>query len=668
MAVLPMQRITICALKKDRKKILELLQRREIVEINTNLLEDSVFCKSDVTAAQNLLNKNISTAKESLKILDTYVPDKKSKFAALNGRTKITPEAYDEFFAKHDDILNTANKVCSLTKQIAEQKAEILKLKTQWEMLSAWTTLDIPMNFTGTKYTLSFIGTLPNTWDLDSVYEQLADQMPLNVDIISSSREQTCIFVLCAREKSDAVSEKLRSIGFSYAAISIDKAPAQQRKDIENSIVEAENIIAKAKEKIESYADRKDDIRFLIDYDTMRAEKYSVINKLSQSKNTFIMTGYIPEKERQAIETSLSERFELAVEFEKPDEKEDVPVKLENNGFAQPLESVVESFSLPGKDEVDPTMVMSLFYYMLFGLMLSDAVYGAIIALSCASIMFFFRKTLESSMRNTLKMFFFCGLSTMFWGIMFGTYLGDIVDVVSETFFGNKVTIPPVWFYPVNEPMRMLVVSMAIGIVHLFTALGMKVYLLIRKKDFKAIVYDVLFWYFLLIGCILKLLSMQMFIDILGLKFILPNIVGNIAGIVAIAAAVGITLTNGRDSKNPFKRFLKGIYALYGITGYLSDVLSYSRLLALGLATGVIGSVVNKMASMTSGLGIFGVILFVIIVVFGHAFNIGINALGAYVHTNRLQYVEFFGKFYSGGRRKFNPFSTKTKYYKFKEE
>ncbi|HAN21998.1 MAG: V-type ATP synthase subunit I [Clostridiales bacterium GWF2_36_10] len=668
MAVLPMQRITICALKKDRKKILEQLQRRGVIEIDMNLTEDNIFRKNDVSAAITVLNKNIATAKEALQILDSYVPIKKSMLGALNGRLEITPEEYDKFSLKHTSVENTTNKICMLVKQISEQKAEILKLKATWEMLYAWTTLDIPMNFSGTKYTSGFIGTLPNIWDLDSIYALLAEQMPINVDIISASREQTCIFVLCVKEKAQIVSEKLRAAGFSYASSTIDKAPAKQREDLENQIKQAENNITKAISKIETLVAQREDIRFFVDYETIRAEKYNVINQLSQSKNTFIMTGYIPEKEKSIIETELSSNFELALEFEQPKENEDVPVKLENNGFSAPLEGIVESYSLPGKSEIDPTTVMSLFYYMLFGLMLSDAVYGAVITLGCAFGLFFYRNKLENSMRNTLKMFFFCGISTVFWGVMFGSYLGDIVDVVSSTYFGKVLTIPPFWFFPVKEPMRMLVFAMLIGIIHLFSGLGMKLYQLFKQKDYKAIIYDVVFWYVLIFGCILKLLSMKMFADILGLKFILPSLIGNIAGIIAVVAAVGIITTNGRESKNPFKRFLKGLYALYGITGYLSDVLSYSRLLALGLATGVIASVINKMASMTSSLSIIGVVLFIIILLLGHTLNIGINLLGAYVHTNRLQYVEFFGKFYSGGSRKFNPFSVKTKYYKFKEE
>ncbi len=667
MAVLQMQRICICALKKERKQILELLQRRGVIEINDVIPEDSVFHKTDVSVTESLLEKNISSAKEALQILETYTTEKKSILAVLNGRNEVSTEMYDTFSSKHDVTVRAAARISNLAKEIAENKAEILKLQTQVEVLTPWIQLDVPMNFIGTKYTTSFIGTLPNTWTLEMIYESLADQTPLNVDIISSSREQTCIFILCTKDKADTVFEELRAIGFSHPNSANDKIPSEQLKELENQIKEAKLTIKRAEEEIESYMVIRDDIRFLQDYETLRAGKYEVISHLLQSKKVFVMTGYIPEAETNDIINMLNQRFEIAIELEQPSEDEEVPILLQNNGFSNPLEGTVEAFSLPGKGEIDPTMVMSLFYYMLFGLMLSDAGYGAIIAIGCGIGLHKFKDKLEDSMKRTLKMYLFCGISTIFWGIMFGSYFGDIVDVVSETFFGNKITIPPLWFFPVNEPMRMLTFSMFLGIIHLLTGLGMKMYQCIKQKDYKAVIYDVIFWFVLLISSVLLLLSMQMFIDILGVNFILPSAVGSIASIFAVISAIGIVLTNGRESRNPFKRFLKGLYALYGITGYLSDVLSYSRLLALGLATGVICTVINKMAAMTAG-GIPGVIAFIIIVILGHTLNIGINALGAYVHTNRLQYVEFFGKFYGGGGRKFNPFHVNTKYFKFKEK
>lgn len=667
MAVLQMQRIFICALKKNRKQILELLQRRGVIEICDTIPEDSVFRKTDVSKLKSSFEKNVSIAKEASEILASYSTEKQSMLSALQGRSEITTETYDAFSSRYESTVRVAHRINALNKEIVETNAEILKLHTQMEILTPWMGLDIPMNFTGTKQTASFIGTLPHMWTLEMIYEKLANDMPFNVDIISTSKDQTCIFVLCKKDKANSVYETLRSMEFSLPSISFSKAPSEQLDDLNQQLGVAHNAIKKAEEEIKSYHEQKEDLLFLQDYDTMRADKYDVIGHLLQSKNVFVMTGYIPEKYANTLVEELNSTFELSVELEQPSPKDNVPVLLENNGFSRPLEGIVAAYSPPGKGEIDPTFMMSLFYYVLFGLMLSDVGYGGIIALACAVLLFKFRKTIEAPMKNTLKMYLYCGISTIFWGIMFGSYFGDIVAVVSETYFGRQIVVPPLWFVPMGQPMRMLTFSMLIGIIHLFAGLFMRLYQLLKVKDIKAIFYDVVFWLVLLSSSIVLLLSMDMIIDILGVNFKVPSAIASVAGYIAIAAAIGIVLTNGRESKNPFKRFLKGLYALYGISGYLSDVLSYSRLLALGLATGVIGTVINKMASMVGG-GFIGPVLFMVIFVVGHTLNLAINALGAYVHTNRLQYVEFFGKFYEGGGRLFNPFTTKTKYYKIKEK
>lgn len=668
MALLQMQRIYIYALKKDKDRILELLQRRGVLEVRSMLKEDSVFHRSDVTGAKESSEKNMTTVSQALEILNSYVKENKSLLSSLKGKKEITEDVYTSFGEKHEEVLGIAKSIIMLSKKIAEEKAELIRLQTQTEILKPWVNLDVPLNFKGTKSTACYIGTLSGAWTLEEIYEKLAAFMPLDVEIISSTKEQTCIFVLCTNTYKDKVFETLREMDFVLPSLTIDKSPAEQLKDLEMQIEKIKNNIDTALEEMKSYGENRDDLYLLLDFESIRIEKYEVIGKLLQSKNVFIITGFIPEKDAEKLKDELTSKFDLAVELANPKKKDDVPVLYKNNGFSEPLESTLNSFSPPGKGEADPTFVMSLFYYMLFGLMFSDAGYGFILAAGCAFALIKFGKTMERSMKNSLKMFLYCGIATIFWGVVFGSYFGDIFDVVATTFFGaTKVPIiPPLWFFPVEKPMLMLTFCMAIGIIHLLTGLAMKGYQMAKQKDYKGIIYDVVFWYVLLISCIILLLSMKMFKDIFGINVTIPDMVVKAAGILAIISAAGIILTNGRESKNPFKRFLKGLYALYGISGYLSDVLSYSRLLALGLATGVIGSVINKMAAMTAK-GILGPVIFTVIVIAGHGLNIGINALGAYVHTNRLQYVEFFGKFYEGGGSLFKPFSMNTKYYKIKD-
>lgn len=668
MALLQMQRIYIYGLKKDRKQILELLQRRGVVEVRGLLKEDKVFNKSDVTVAKQSLERNISLAKESLSILNKYIKEKSSLLSSLEGRKELPVEAYDSFSSKYSKTVDMAKRIIELSKVIAENKAEALRLQTQVEILSPWINLDVPLNFKGTKATAGFIGTLPKPWSLEEIYEKLADYMPLDVEIISSNKEQTCIFVICTNNNKDKVYEVLRGMEFTLPSLTVEQAPADQLKLLNQQIDEANARVDEAIDEIIFYDKDRNDLKFLQDYDSMRLDKYEVLGTLLQSKNVFIISGFIAEKDTEDLEKELSSRFDVAIEIAEPRKKDDVPVLYKNNSFCEPLEGIVNSYSPPGKGEMDPTMVMSLFYYALFGLMLSDAGYGLIITLACAIGLGRFGKTMERSMKNTLKMYMYCGIATIFWGIVFSSYFGDIFDVVAKTFFGvtDLPIIPPLWFYPVEKPMLMLTFAMAIGIVHLLTGLAMKGYQMAKQKDIKGIIYDVVLWYVLLISGIILLLSMEMVTGILGINVNIPQAMISIAKIAALISAVGIIVTNGRESKQPFKRILKGLYALYGISGYLSDVLSYSRLLALGLATGVIGSVINQMAAMAAG-GAIGAVAFTIIVIFGHALNLGINALGAYVHTNRLQYVEFFGKFYEGGGKVFKPFGVNTKYFKIKE-
>lgn len=671
MAMLQMQRIFIYALKKDRKPILEMLQRRGVIEVSDVIPEDNVFHKMDVSHPKASFEKNISAAREAVEILNHYVPEKKGMLSSLNGRKAVSKEDYNSFRTIYEQTLRTANHIIAYTKQIAECKADILKYETQAAILEPWTGLDIPIDFSSTKYTRSFIGTLPKEWSLEELYASLADCMPVNIDIISASKEQTCIFVLCKNDIADAVYDKLRSIDFSHPGVTSELAPKEQQKEIAQRIIDLEAEILKAEEKIISLAQYREDLLFLQDYDRMRSDKYDVIGQMSQSKNIFILTGYIASKELKSLEEALNNEFIVGIETEEPSDDEDVPVLLKNNAFARPLEWVVDGFALPTKSEIDPTMIMALFYYMLFGIMLADTGYGLLMVGGCAYCLIKYGRKMEAFIKNFLTMFLYCGISTVFWGVMFGSYFGDLPDVIAKTFFGvaeNAVPIiPPLWFFPVERPMLMLTFSMVLGLIHLLTGLGIKIYQLYKQKDYLGILYDAVSWFLLIVSCTLLLMSLDMIKNILGLTTVIPSVLIKISVVTAIISSIIIIATNGRESRNPFKRFLKGAYALYGITGYLSDVLSYSRLLALGLASGIIGNVINKMASMPAKMGVVGPLIFTIIVIGGHALNIAINALGAYVHTNRLQYVEFFGKFYGGGGRSFNPFSMKTKYYKVKE-
>lgn len=670
MAVLQMQRISICALKKNRKAILEKLQALGVMEINHVIDDDDEdFQKMDTANAKMSFDKAAASADRAVELLQVYAPKKQSMLDSLAGKELVEEKRYRQAIERKEELQRTAGRIQSLDREKAEQKAEILKLTNSIESLTPWLSLDVPMTYKGTVHTAMLLGVMPAGVTLEDIYSAVAEHVPeaagVDAHIISAGQDSTYVTVFCMRREEAQVEEALRARGFAKPSYVWAKVPAQAVEDMKREIAEREGKITQIEQDIVSLDGNREDLRLLADYYRVRADKYAVLGQIPQSGRTFVISGYVPKKYVPKVE-KLAEKYDCVLDIEDLKEDEEAPVLLQNNRFAESAEGVLQSFGLPAKGEVDPTMIMSIFYVFLFGLMLSDAAYGAIVSIACGVLILKFPR-MESSMRKSLQLFFWCGLSTLFWGVMFGGYFGDAVNIVSKTFFGKEVGIPALWFIPLNDPMKLLIYSMLFGVIHLFTGLGIKGYMCLRDKKYMDFFCDVVLWFVFLIGLLIMLIPSDIFASIAQAKIVFPPIVNAFGKWAAILGALGIVLMSGRENKNFGLRIALGAYDLYNVTGWLSDVLSYSRLLALGLATGVIASVVNQMGSM-GGKSVFGVILFIFAFIVGHTFNLAINLLGAYVHTNRLQYVEFFGKFYEGGGREFHSFKANRKYADIKEE
>lgn len=670
MSVLQMQRISICAMKKDRKAILEELQRLGVMEIETSRMPSEGLEKMDTLEDRQKFEKQASILDQALDVLQEYAPEKTSMLSSLEGKKLVERKIYQDVVSNRESILDTAQHILLMKKKEAEAKAEIVKLLAQKETLLPWLSLSVPMDYEGTKKTKVFIGSIGSVMTQEEVMAKIAEAAPdltaCDVEIVSADKDQTCLTAICLRTEADLLEEALRSAGFSRPAQTITEIPAKEVEKIETRISEAGKEIADFGKEIQDQAGHRENLKTLSDYYRTRAQRYEVLGQVPQTRNTFVISGYIAKKNAAKLAEKLDREYSLSVEIEDLPEEEEAPVLLENGKATRSVEGVLESFGLPAKGEVDPTKIMFVFYVFLFGLMLSDAAYGLIIFVACAVLLKKYPR-MSDGMAKSLSMFMYCGISTLVWGILFGGYFGDVVNVVSRVFFGHEVGIPALWFVPLNDPMKLLIFSMLFGLIHLFTGLAIKGYMCLRDKRYMDFFCDVVLWFAFLIGLILMLLPSSLFYSISQMHIVFPAALETFSKVLAIAGAVGLLLMSGRSSKNPALRIALGAYDLYNITGWLSDVLSYSRLLALGLATGVIASVVNQMGSM-AGKGVFGAIVFIIVFIIGHIFNIAINLLGAYVHTNRLQYVEFFGKFYEGGGRAFNPFKANTKYVDVKEE
>ncbi|MBE5878059.1 MAG: V-type ATP synthase subunit I [Lachnospiraceae bacterium] len=665
MAVLQMRKLCICGLKKERKPILELLQNSGVVQINKGDGPEEFFEKIDTQVARSGFERNAAIAETALEILDEYAPESKGMFAALEGKREINNEEASRIVRNRERTIQYANKIIGLKKDVDKIEADIVKLEAKLEAITPWLNMDVAGLTKGTMRTSYFYGSLPDIYTQDTLYQKISELGTFpeasDVRIFYSDKNQTCVAGFCMKKDEVVFEEALRSIGFAKPGFLMRSVPAESKKKwlkrLEDFKVQKENI----QKQITEMAQKRIDLQNVADYFRSRADKYQILGGLDQSKHTFFVTGYIPAREEDALKNKLEEKYTVFFKTEEVPENEDAPVKLDNGAFGKPVEGVIESFGLPKKGEIDPSNIMAFFYYFLFGMMLSDAAYGFLMAIACFVVLKKFKK-MNPSLKKSIQMFMYCGISTLIWGILFGGYFGDAVTIISQTFFNKTVTVPALWFAPLDEPMRLLIYSMAFGLVHMFVGLGLKAYMLIKNKKYLDAVFDVGFWYFFIIGLVMMLVPSELFESISQSDLDYPGWFSPAAYAITILGLVGILFMSGRRKGNKWAlRLALGAYDIYGVSSWLSDVLSYSRLLALGLATGVIGSVINLMGSM-AGDGIFGAIVFIIVFIVGHGLNMAINILGAYVHTNRLQFVEFFGKFYEGGGEPFEPFAHNTKY------
>ncbi|MDE6501108.1 MAG: V-type ATP synthase subunit I [Ruminococcus sp.] len=652
MAKLRMKKIELIALLTDSKKIIELLQRRGVVEISRN--DDEELDRTNVTAVVGEFEKFRSTVSQALDVLNKYSPEKKSLTEIFDSRTEVSVDDFGRGAMQLEKIISVANDIVRSSQEIAETEKNISQNDVKCDILRQWENLDIPLNFRGTATTSAFIGSVPF-----SVTEDFLDSFPdgTYTEIISQSREQTNLFILCSNDVTEDLGELLRKNSFVAVSEKENCTPSEIIERCRNERQKSESRITELEKYISELSAQRKKLQFAVDYLQMRKDKYNTLGALGFTENTFVLNGYIPEKYADSLRKEIEKKFTVYIDFTEPSEEDDIPVLLENSRFSAPVESITKMYSMPSKSDVDPTPVMSFFYYLFFGMMLSDAGYGLLMLIGTTIILKKFR--LDNTMKKTMTMFRNCGVSTLIWGALFGSWFGDIVQVVGREYFNKEIGSIALWFEPLDDPIKLLLYSFALGILHLFLGVGVSFKMSWddgRKLD---AILDTVPVYMTILG-VAPLAS--------GILTNVPAILTTIGMYLTIAGVVLIVLTSGRSSKSVFGKFFGGLYALYNTaTGYLSDILSYSRLLALGLATGSIAGVINLIGTMPENM-IVKTVLLVVVFIVGHTANLAINLLGAYVHTDRLQFVELFGKFYTGGGREFAPFTADTQYITFKEE
>ena len=331
-------------------------------------------------------------------------------------------------------------------------------------------------------------------------------------------------------------------------------------------------------------------------------------------------------------------------------EEEQPPVMLKNSGAVSPFQAVTDIFGLPGKDELDPTPYLSLFFIVYFGICITDAGYGLILALLTGGLLFFFKDTFKNN--NLIKLLFYAGIATFITGVLFGSYFGVSAEQIGIPFMSKFKIIDPI-----KDTLLFMGIAFLFGYIQICFSQVVKMISSRRQKNKDGIISG-LVWlcFYLSFGIYLLGVSVLGGLTALGLSGLL---------------VFGLSLfwVEGKGQKIFLIPLVGAIKILQGTINTVSDILSYSRLMALGLGTGVIALIVNQIAFLLGGMIPYvGWILTGLILVFGHIFNLGINALGGFIHSARLQFVEFFPKFMEGGGRRLNPVAQGLKYIKINNQ
>ena len=647
-----MKRVEIIGLISDSDDIVNILQSSGAVELCD--VTDRELVKQNTASARTDLEKKRTECLSAIETVEAYSQKKPSLLDSLSGKKEVGQRKLRNVNLSIEKYAEMCRRINEEAEQIDQLKNRLSAVKIKAEGLKIWQNLDIPTKGIDTRFTKCFIGTVSSSQPEEDLKEINGF---CDIHIISRSKSSAALCVICLIKDGERAFKALKKLGFCEISDKTEDNPAERLVRLESEKKDIIKQISDIKDNLAGEQNTLDDLKIYADCLSVSIDKLNGIKKLANSKNTVIINGYIPEKYAPSLQKKLEKKHTVAVRLYEPGENEDVPVLLENGSFSRPVEGITEMYALPSKDDLDPTPIMSFFYYLFFGMMLSDAGYGLVMCI--VTTVALKRFALSEKLRQTMRMFRFCGISTVFWGALFGSWYGDLPQVIARDFFNKEITSTALWFEPINKPMKLLLFSFLLGIIHLFVGLFANLY-----KEWKA-------------GHKIDALcdTLPVMLTVLGaaplggsILVSVPEIYTRVGGYVALVGVVLVVLTSSRSSKNIFMRFFGGIYGLYNVaTGYLSDILSYSRLLALGLATGCIAQVINLIGAMPSNTVAEGILLFILFLT-AHTANIAINLLGAYVHTDRLQFVELFSKFYEGGGRAFEPLKINTQYVTFKEE
>ena len=633
MSVSKMKKLTLVSMKHDAAKITEKLMWLGCVEVEKSKQDKERRGALYDTERQDAA-ADIKLLSEASAILIKLGNTKHSMFSPLPTVSKESFQSGRIGEKEYSEIVEGAHTILKRKKELDSLEAELNVLQSRGISLSPFLSYDMKFSENETKRTSIMLGSLPKSADTEKLPEVLENEdSPVALEVISSDKTLFYVAVVYMKDREEATVKAFSRLGFNRITFNgMTETPDAELAKIKEQTDKVLADVEALKEKLAEDATLFDEIQIALDMASTSERLAETKQKLFLTERTVILSGWVPLEHVTALEKTLKNE-PVYYTLDDPEEDDDVPVHLVNGKPAGYFESVVEMYSPPAYGSFDPTRIMMIFFFIIFGLMLADVIYGVIITLGS---LFLIKKTnVSAGVKNMCGLFACCGISCTIFGVLFGSYLGDLPAQFMKEFFGIDIKV---WaaLDIMTESIIFLVLSLALGAVHMLTGMGIRFYVLWTSGDRFAAIFDEGSWFVLFGGA--------------GLYFLNQTL-----GIAVAATGVAmLVLTQGRREKNIVMKAVKGVGSLYSLVNYMSDLLSYSRIMALGLSSAVVASVFNILATM-GGPTVGGAVLLVIILPLGHLLNLAINLLGTFVHTSRLQYVEFFGKFFEDGGRAFKP-------------
>lgn len=614
-------------------------------------VESDFLARNDVSAETDAIRASLEECARAIELLSGRgtVP----KRGLLSAKPELSRgDADPEFLREAKELVKSVSDISSELDSIASDRVLIA---SELEALHPWRGFELPTAFKGTSRTEIYSGSFPSGSNVDAIVAEIEEKFAAALLYKKQIDGISYVSFVVHKNDTQAVARILSSAGFVKSPVAAYKAvPETVGCALEEKLMTLDERTSALYRQADELAPRISSLQMYYDVETTRQTFADAKKRMFNTEYTSILTGWVPEKAEEEVIVEL-EAANAAYELREPTEEEDAPVLLENNKFATAFEPVVGLYSLPKYGSFDPTMVMSIFYLIIFAFMFADVGYGLLLFAGCMLGLKLMKP--RGGLKKFLQMFAYCGLACMVTGVLFGGYFGDLPTKMAVNMFGAAEEADlSLWFNPINDPMTFLVVSLAIGAIHLVGALCVKFYVLWASGKRLDAVFDAGGWILVFLGAAVAIVGVA-----------LGNAMSKVGLVFVIIGYLTLICTQGRAEKSPVMKVLKGLMALYDTISYVSDLLSYSRILSLGLASAVIASVFNLIGTM-GGLSFGGIVIFIIAVLVGHLLNIAINVLGSFVHTSRLQYIEFFGKFYEDGGRAFVPLEPAAKYHIYKEK